>query len=151
MAWTPSDADASEDEKKLQAEKAAYDPDFAAFMSTYGGVDPATATADDYLSAMATETGKTGANGNPTTLLDEFIAGTDPTDSNDRLYATIAIEDGIVNVGWVPDLNAEGKVRRLYRVYGKRTLSDDWSASPLSDAEINGGIYRFFRVIVSMP
>ena len=150
MAWTPSDADASEDEKKLQAEKAAYDPDFAAFMSTYGGVDPATATARNYLDAMATETGKTGPEG-PLTLLDEFIAGTDPTDPDDRLYATIAIEDGIVYVGWVPDLNAEGKVRRLYRVYGKRTLSDDWSASPLSDAEINGGIYRFFRVIVSMP
>ena len=147
--WT-ADSDASEDEKKLQAEKAAYDPDFAAFMQTYGGVDPETATAGDYLRAMATATGKTGPEG-PLTLLDEFLAGTDPTDETDRLYATIAIEDGIVYVGWVPDLNAEGKVRRVYKVYGKRTLSDDWSVDPLTDAEIDGGEYRFFRVIVTMP
>ena len=99
---------------------------------------------------MATETGKTGPEG-PLTLLDEFIAGTDPTDSDDRLYATIAIEDGIVYVGWVPDLNAEGKVRRLYRVYGKRTLSGDWSESPLSEAEINGGDYLFFRRWTTPP
>ena len=57
VAWTPSDADASEDEKKLQAEKAAYDPDFAAFMSTYGGFDPATATAGAGAMSATSQTG----------------------------------------------------------------------------------------------
>jgi hypothetical protein len=150
VIWT-ADSDASEDEKTLQAEKAAYNADFATFMQTYGGVDPTTATAGDYLRAMATATGKTGSDGRALTLLDDFIAGTDPNEADDLLYATIAIEEGILYVGWVPDLNADGKVRRVYKVYGKRTLSDDWSVVPLSDAEINGGEYRFFRVTVEMP
>ncbi len=150
VVWTP-DASASADERALQAEKAAYDEEFAAFMETYGGIDHATATAGDYLRAMATETGKQNANGAPTTLLDEFIAGTDPTDADDVFYATIAIEEGSVYVGWVPDLNADGKVRRVYKVYGKRNLSDNWSAAPLSEAQINGGGYRFFRVTVELP
>ena len=150
VTWTP-DASASADEQALQAVKAAYDEDFAAFMETYGEIDPATAAAGDYLRAMATETGKEKANGNPMTLLDEFIAGTDPTDPDDVFYATIAIEEGSVYVGWVPDLNADGKVRRVYKVYGSRNLSGDWSAAPLSEAQINDGEYRFFRVTVEMP
>jgi hypothetical protein len=150
VEWV-KDASASDDEKALQDEKAAYDPDFIEFMRIYGGVNPANATASDYLRAMTNETGKVGADGHRVTLLDEFLAGTDPDDPDDRLYATIAIEDGIVYVGWVPDLNAGGKVRRLYKVYGKRELSDAWSTDPLTDAEIDGGEYRFFRVTVSMP
>ena len=150
MSWT-KDASASADEKALQAVGAAYDEDFAAFMETFGGIDPATATAGDYLRAMAAETGKMDADGRSTTLLDEFIAGTDPTDADDVFYATIAIEEGFVYVGWTPNLNADGKVRRVYKVFGKRILSDEWSAAPLSEAEINGGEYRFFRVTVEMP
>ena len=150
VSWT-KDASASADEKALQAVGAAYDEDFAAFMETFGGIDPATATAGDYLRAMAAETGKMDADGRSTTLLDEFIAGTDPTDADDVFYATIAIEEGFVYVGWTPNLNADGKVRRVYKVFGKRRLSDEWSAAPLSEAEINGGEYRFFRVTVEMP
>ncbi|MBO7684489.1 MAG: carboxypeptidase regulatory-like domain-containing protein [Kiritimatiellae bacterium] len=151
VEWT-KDASASDDEQALRAEKAAYDPDFAAFMETYGGVDPATATAGDYLRAMTNETGKAGADGKSLTLLDEFVAGTDPTDPDDVLYATIAIEDGTVYVGWVPDLNEGGQSRRLYKVWGRRDLSEgSWSAEPLSDEQINGGEYRFFRVTVQMP
>ena len=145
------DASASADEKALQSEKAAYDAGFTAFMETYGGVDPATATAGDYLDAMATTTGKAGADGRPMTLLDEFVAGTDPTDADDKLRATIDVEDGIVYVGWIPDLNADGQIRRVYKVYGKRTLSDGWSADPLSHEDINDGEYHFFRVTVEMP
>ena len=150
VEWT-KDASASDDEKALQDESAAYDEEFVAFMQTYGGVNPATATAGDYLRAMATETGKTGPEG-PLTLLDEFIAGTDPTDASDHLYATISIEEGIVYVGWVPDLNEDGQTRRLYKVWGKRDLLEElWSAEPLSDEQINDGEYRFFRVTVEMP
>jgi hypothetical protein len=150
VSWTPS-ASANADEQALQAEKAAYDEDFAAFMETYGGINHATATAGDYLRAMATETGKTDANGNPTTLLDEFIAGTDPSDPDDVFYATIACEEEVIYVGWVPDLNEDGQIRRIYKVYGKERLSDEWSANPLSETEINGGVYHFFRVTVEMP
>ena len=150
VSWE-GDVSASDDEKALQEEKAAYDEDFAAFMETYGGINPATATAGDYLRAMATQTGKQNADGSPTTLLDEFIAGTDPTNANDVFYATIAIEDGSVYIGWMPDLNADGKLRRVYKVYGKRILSESWSANPLTEEEINNGEYRFFRVIVEMP
>ena len=100
---------------------------------------------------MTNETGKAFADGRRVTLLDEFVAGTDPTDPDDVLYATIAIEDGTVYVGWVPDLNADGKARRVYKVWGKRELSEEWSASPLTDAQVDGGEYRFFRVSVEMP
>ena len=149
VEWT-KDASASDDEKALQDEKAAYDDEFVRFMQTYGGVDPATAAARDYLVAMTNRTGKLGAGGAPLTLLDEFVAGTVPTDPDDVLCATIAIEDGTVYVGWVPDLNAGGVSRRAYRVYGKHLLSDEWSESPLDGAEIDGG-YRFFKVTVEMP
>ena len=145
-------ASASDDEKALQNESAAYDEEFVSFMETYGGVDPTTATAGDYLRAMTNETGKVGADGYRVTLLDEFVAGTDPTDPDDVLYATIAIEDGTVYVGWVPDLNADGKARRVYKVWGKREIQDgSWSAEPLSAEEIDGGEYRFFKVTVEMP
>jgi hypothetical protein len=151
VEWT-KDASASDDEKALQEESAAYDEGFVAFMQTYGGVNPATATAGDYLDAMATKTGKTGADGKLLTLLDEFVAGTDPTDPDDVLYATIAIEDGTVYVGWVPDLNEDGQARRVYKVWGKRELTDaTWSAEPLTAEEIDGGEYHFFRVTVEMP
>ncbi|MBQ6136231.1 MAG: Ig-like domain-containing protein, partial [Kiritimatiellae bacterium] len=151
VEWT-KDASASDDEKALQDEKAVYDEEFVSFMETYGGVDPTTATAGDYLRAMTNETGKAFADGRRVTLLDEFVAGTDPTDPDDVLYATIAIEDGTVYVGWVPDLNADGKARRVYKVWGKREIQDgSWSAEPLSAEEIDGGEYRFFRVTVEMP
>ena len=151
VKWT-GDASASADEKALQEEKAAYDPGFVAFMEAYGDIDSATATAGDYLAALARETGKRGADGRALTLRDEFIAGTDPDDADDVLRATIAIEEGIVYVGWEPDLNADGQMRRRYKVYGKRELSDEsWSAEPLTDAEIDGGEYRFFKVTVEMP
>ena len=151
VEWT-GDASASDDEKALQEEKAAYDPGFVAFMETYGDIDSATATAGDYLAALAMETGKRGADGRALTLRDDFIAGTDPDDPDDILRATIAIEEGVVYVGWEPDLNADGQMRRWYKVYGKRELSDEsWSAEPLTDAEIDGGEYRFFRVTVQMP
>ena len=150
VEWT-KDASASDDEKALQAEKAVYDEEFVAFMETYGGVDPANATAGDYLRAMTNETGKVGADGHRVTFLDEFVSGTDPSDPDDVMYATISIEDGVVYVGWVPDLNSGDTTRRVYKVWGKRELSDDWSASPLTDAEVDGGEYRFFRVSVEMP
>lgn len=129
-----------------------FDEEFVSFMETYGGVDPTTATAGDYLRAMTNETEKVGADGYRMTLLDEFVAGTDPADPDDVLYATISIEDGVVYVGWVPDLNADGKARRVYKVWGKREiLESSWSAEPLSADEIDGGEYRFFRVTVQMP
>ena len=65
--------------------------------------------------------------------------------------ATISIEEDVVYVGWVPDLNAEGRVRRAYKVWGRRALSEGWSELPLTDAEIDGGDYRFFKVTVEMP
>ena len=150
VSWE-EDASASDDEKTLQAEKAVYDESFVAFMARYGGIDPETATAGDYLRAMATPTGKSDTNGVSMTLLDEFIAGTDPTDMTDRFYATITIEDGNVYIGWVPNLNEDGQIRRVYAIYGKRGLSDAWSVKPLTEEEINSGFYRFFLVTVGMP
>ena len=150
VSWE-EDASASDDEKALQAEKAVYDESFVAFMVRYGGIDPATATATDYLRAMSSPTGKLGMGGTPITLLDEFIAGTVPTDMNDRFYATITLEDGNVYIGWVPNLNEDGQIRRVYAIYGKREITDEWSAEPLTEEEINSGYYRFFLVMVEMP
>jgi hypothetical protein len=49
------------------------------------------------------------------------------------------------------DVNAGGQIRRVYKVYGKRALSDEWSESPLSHEDINDGEHHFFRVTVEMP
>ena len=92
--------------------------------------------------AMQT-TGKRDGSGRLLTVMDDFIAGTDPTDENDVFSVTISISNGLPVVEWHPNLNTNG-ANRVYTIYGKETLDDDW-ATPTN------ALSHFFKVDVAMP
>jgi len=70
----------------------------------------------------------------------EFISGTDPTNTDSRFLATIALSNGLAHIHWTPDLGAA----RRYTVEGKPSLTNQtWSAT--NDHS------RLFRVSVEMP
>ena len=87
------------------------------------------------------------------TLLEEYIAGTDPTDQKSKFTVKIAMDaDGQPVVTWEPALNGEG-VRtgvRTYTVMGSNVLSNDpkdWTEC----GEGKEGGFQYFKVSVRMP
>ena len=91
--------------------------------------------------------GKRDGAGSPTSVWEEFVAGTDPTNETSRFEAKIEMKDGVPVVTWEPDLNENGtKSERLYKVYGREGLGDEtpWQCPTNS-------LHRFFRVTVEMP
>ena len=80
--------------------------------------------------------------GDGMTALDEFVAGSDPTDGKSFFGVGLAFTDGEPVVSWMPDLGTA----RSYMVEGKANLPDEggWSA------QTTPGM-RFFRVRVSLP
>ena len=77
-------------------------------------------------------------------LWQDYVAGTDPTDENDRFTANIAIENDQINITWSPNLNEDGQQRRVYTIKGAAELTDTFTA-PTNSAS------RFFKVEVSLP
>ena len=56
------------------------------------------------------------------------------------------MRDGLPVLTWKPDLNENGtKSERLYKVYGKESLSDVEWVYPTNS------LHRFFKVTVEMP
>ena len=98
----------------------------------------------DYESAANALSGKTQG-GKATTIWEEFVAGTNPTNETSVLTAKIDIQDGVPVVTWEPNLNTNS-IERLYKVYGKETLSstEEWTYPTNS-------LHRFFKVTVEMP
>ena len=87
------------------------------------------------------------ASAKPMTLLQEFVAGTDPEREDSTFTALIEVEDGQPKVSWTPALNGEG-VRegvRTYRVFGSNDLQS-WDEVPAGG---ESG-YKFFKVSVEM-
>ena len=63
-----------------------------------------------------------------------------------RFSAKIEMRDGLPVLSWEPDLNESGtKSERLYKVYGKASLSDAEWVYPTNT------LHRFFKVTVEMP
>ena len=90
--------------------------------------------------------GKVDAEGRPICVWQDFVAGCDPTNLNDRLEAHIAFSDDFPVVTWSPNLNTNGEIR-MYKVWGKARLDDpdeQWQ-SPTN------AFHRFFKVTVEMP
>ena len=107
-------------------------------------LDPgATGPVPDYERLANMPTGKRNADGSPTYLWQEYVAGTNPTNENDVFTAVIEMVDSHPVVRWQPDLNSNGlySVRR-YTVLGKASLSDaaDWAPT--------NSTHRFFKVTV---
>ena len=100
--------------------------------------------AGDYEVAASALSGKTQG-GKATTLWEEFVAGTNPTNETSVFTAKIDMKDGEPVVTWEPNLNTNS-IERLYKVYGKETLSpaEEW-------AYPTNSLHRFFKVTVEMP
>lgn len=90
-------------------------------------------------------TGKTAVDGRQMTAWDDYVCGTDPTNTNKVFVATIDVEGGVPNVSWDPDLGAA----RLYKVFGAEDLQESWNLIPQED--IPGSPYHFFKVSVELP
>ena len=95
---------------------------------------------------MTKPTGKTGANGAPLLVWQDYVAGTDPTDATSEFSATIDFVEGHPMVTWSPKVE-DAAFPRVYRIYGKVSLNDaDWTE--LSSDSLDG--YNFFKVTVEM-
>ena len=100
----------------------------------------------DFEAAANAASGKTQG-GAATSVWEEYVAGTDPTNETSRFEAKIEMKDGVPVVTWEPDLNENGtKSERLYKVYGRESLGDD---SPWQYP--TNAFHRFFKVTVEMP
>ena len=102
-----------------------------------------TASGSSPLLAMGAFTGKKDSLGRSLTAMDDYIAGTDPTDVNSRFMVKIAMSGCVPSISYEPDLNTNGAMR-VYTIYGKANLTDDWT-SPTN------ATHRFFMVEVAMP
>lgn len=93
--------------------------------------------------AVNAKTGKKDGAGREMTVLDDYIAGTDPSDPESRFTAKIDVSGGVPAISFEPNLNTNG-VNRIYTIYGKEDLNDEWIAP-------TNATHRFFKVKVSMP
>lgn len=116
------------------------------WLSSYGfGVET------DFETAAGLKLGKVDGSGRPMTVLDDYIAGTNPTNLNSKLTSLIHFdEQGNPKISWTPDLNqGAGKIGvRRYRVYGATSLVDPAWIEVQEGEERN---YRFFKTTVEMP
>lgn len=105
---------------------------------------------NNFAQSVTKKTGKVDASGKDMLVWQDFVAGTDPTDINDKFYATIEIVDGIPEISYYPELPAEEKALREYKIFGKAKLSDqEWTdVSAMTGQE--RAEYNFFKVTVEM-
>lgn len=98
----------------------------------------------DFETVAGTLSGK-AQGGKATRLWEEFVAGTNPTNETSVFTAKIDMQEGVPVVTWEPNLNTN-TIERLYKVYGKETLSstEEW-------AYPTNSLHRFFKVTVEMP
>ena len=73
------------------------------------------------------------------TVLDSYIVGLTPTNSNSKLLANIHMVDDNPVITWAPNL-----ANRVYTIYGKENLADRAWHSPTNE------LSRFFKVKVSL-
>ena len=104
----------------------------------------------DFTKSLTKYTGKTDGAGNPMLVWQDYVAGTDPTDLDDKFTASITMADGVSMISYSPELSAEQAALRSYKTYGKAKLVDeDWTdVTNLSNAERAN--YNFFKVSVEM-
>ena len=97
--------------------------------------------------ALRRLSGKKGPDGRELYVWEDYVAGTDPTDSGSVFAVTIAFEGGKPIIGWSPELPQDEANLRKYTIFGKERLSDcEW-------AEVTDGNehkYSFFRATVKM-
>ena len=87
----------------------------------------------DYVAALNT----IGDNGYA--IIDSYVAGLTPTNSNSKLLASIHMVNDKAIITWTPNIES-----RIYTIYGKTNLADRALHSPTNEAS------RFFKVGVEM-
>lgn len=98
----------------------------------------------NFAEALSSKTGKRDGAGNELRVWHDYVAGTDPTDTNSVFAAKVRFEDGRPVIEWDPNLNSNG-ANRTYTIYGKENLGDlEWMTP-------TNAFSRFFKVSVAMP
>jgi len=97
----------------------------------------------NYERAFCSESGKVGPNGEKHYVWQDYVAGTDPEDSNSVFRVDISIENGTPKLVWSPNLNSNS-IERVYTVFGKTNLLDDVWHTPTNEMS------RFFKVGVGL-
>ena len=100
---------------------------------------------DDLASALRMNTGKRTSSGEMMCVWQDYVAGTDPTDTKDVFKAFISFTNGMPCINWTPDLNANGATVRTYTIEGRESLSHGTWEHPTNST------HRFFRVKVDVP
>ena len=127
----------------------AVDPDwvkeYPGFVGKYG---------DDVAAALMKPSGKVDASGLPMYVWQDYVAGTDPTNLDDKFkIVDIKFEEGELKITWSPDLNEKGaKNVRRYTEFGRTELGGREAWTDMKDvdtAEKNN--YKFRKVTVDMP
>jgi|GEM_PF-2240674 len=104
---------------------------------------------DDFCKALTKLSGKKDGAGDMFVWQD-YVAGTDPTDPNDKFTASITMVEGVPVISYTPELTKDQKALRTYKTFGKKQLKDvDWT--DLTGADGDGmKDYNFFKVSVEM-
>ena len=104
----------------------------------------------DFTKALTLKSGKRDSAGNEMFVWQDFVAGTDPTDVNDKFTASITLVNGVPVISYSPELTPEQTALRIYKIYGKTKLGDStWhDVTNLTDTE--RAEYNFFKVSVRM-
>ena len=92
----------------------------------------------DQVAAMTMPTDKKDAKGNDMYVWQDYVAGTDPTDTNSVFTAKVEMVGGMPVVTWEPKLSASEEARRTYIIYGKTNLTDAVWHSPTNAASRMG-------------
>lgn len=101
----------------------------------------------DFTKALTAKSGKIAAGGREMLVWEDYVAGTDPTDPNDKFTASVTIVDGKPVVSYAPELDPSRAALRKYTTYGKVKLSDaEWTVV----SEGHEADYNFFKVTVEM-
>lgn len=99
----------------------------------------------DYAQNLPTKT----VGGRPFYAWQDYVAGTNPTNTESVFKATVSIVDGKPVVDWDPKLTPEEAAKRTYTVYGCSELGGKWYNADEASAEVKSQL-RFFKVGVEM-
>ena len=101
----------------------------------------------DFAASLTKPTGKKDAAGNAMQVWQDYVAGTDPTDANDKFRATVDTSGGAPAVSWTPVLPPAEAAKRTYTILGRKSLlSGEWTpVQPGQEAN-----YNFFKVRVAL-
>ena len=102
----------------------------------------------DFTAALTKQTGKHDGAGNAMLVWQDYVAGTDPTNPDDKFTASITFDaQGKPVISYSPELSATETAKRIYRKFGKVKLNDENWIPIANGEEVN---YNFFKVTVEM-